>query len=150
MASLTPARPVRRSRTFLCPGYNNYGAGVGTTTTSILTANGDEDILAGSFSDSPTAVGFDVYLNGLGPASVEFFNGSTSLGTVSFPTGDDIEFAGIVSDTPITSFHFVSTLGGRLNTGIDNVWTSASVPDGGSTAILLGLGMVGLSLRRRR
>lgn len=130
-------------------GYNNFGAGVGTTTSSVLTANGDEHFLAGVVSGNWTALGFDVYLNGLGPASVEFFNGATSLGLVSFASGDGIAFAGITSDLPVTSFEFVSTLGGRVNTGIDNVLTG-SVPDGGSSAILLGLATLALGLCRRK
>ena len=48
------------------PGYSNFGAGVAQpTSTSILTANGDEDFTI-DFSTPPLAVGFDVYFNGLG------------------------------------------------------------------------------------
>ena len=50
------------------PGYNNFGAGLNPTTTSILTANGDENFLI-QFLTPYSAVGFDVYYNGLGPAS---------------------------------------------------------------------------------
>lgn len=135
------------------PGYNNFGAGVGTTTTSILVSNGNEDFI-GTILGSPfSALGMDVYLNGLGPASVQFFSGVNSIGIVSFPTGSGLAFAGITSDTPITSFHFTSTLGAQLNTGIDNVRAASattSVPDGGSAGMLLGLGMVGVTLFRMK
>jgi hypothetical protein len=52
------------------PGYTNFGAGVGTTTTSILTANGDEDFTA-DFSTPYFAIGFDTYFNGLGPTKMK-------------------------------------------------------------------------------
>ena len=66
------------------PGYVNFGAGVNPTTTSILTSSGDEDFI-GFFSAPALAVGFDVYLNGLGPASATFFNGDTILGECVVP-----------------------------------------------------------------
>jgi hypothetical protein len=139
------------------PGYSNFGPAVPQpTTTSILTANGDEDFIGGSFATAAYALGFDVYLNGLGAASVEFFSGVTSLGTINFaPAANGVEFAGITSTTAITSFHFVSTLGGQINTGIDNVRVAASatsVPDTGSLlmyAAIPGLILVQRLTRRR-
>jgi hypothetical protein len=61
------------------PGYTNFGAGVNPTTTSILTASGNEDFV-GVLTSPASPSGFDVFLNGLGPASATFFNGATLLG----------------------------------------------------------------------
>lgn len=133
------------------PGYNNFGAGVGTTTTSILTVSGDENILA-ELSVFPFAVGFDVYLNGLGPATATFFNGSDVVGSFTFVDGDDQRFVGILSDLPITSFQWTSTLGARLNTGIDNVQFgegTSEVPEP-ATLLLLGAGLAAGARARRK
>jgi hypothetical protein len=134
------------------PGATNYGAGVGTTTTSILTTSGDEDILASI--GATFAVGFDVYLNGLGPASATFFNGADVLGVINFPSdASDQRFAGVLSDVPVTSFRWTSTLGAQLNTGIDNVTfgrlETTAVPEP-ATLLLLGSGLAAAARRRYR
>jgi hypothetical protein len=134
------------------PGYTNFGAGVNPTTTSILTSSGDEDFI-GVFSAPALAVGFDVYLNGLGPASATFFSGDTVLGSVLFPGGDNQQFAGILSDIPVTSFRWTSTNGAQLNTGIDDVVLGGpavqAVPEP-ATMLLVGSGLVAVARRRRR
>ena len=132
------------------PGYTNFGAGVNPTTTSILTASGNEDF-TGVFSSPAFAVGFDVFLNGLGPATATFFNDATLLGTVAFPTGDDQRFAGILSDVAVTSFRWTATRGGELNTGIDNValGDAAQVPEP-ATVLLLGFGLLAAARRWRQ
>jgi hypothetical protein len=134
------------------PGYNNFGAGVGTTTTSILTSSGDEDIVASI--GATFAVGFDVYLNGLGPASASFFNGADLLGVIDFPSdASDQRFAGILSDVQVTSFRWTSTLGAQLNTGIDNVIfgrpETTEVPEP-ATLMLVGSGLAAVARRRYR
>lgn len=134
------------------PGYTNFGADVGTTTTSILTSSGDEDILASI--GATFAVGFDVYLNGFGPASASFFNGADLLGVINFPSdASDQRFAGILSDVPVTSFRWTSTLGGQLNTGIDNVTfgrpETTEVPEP-ATVVLLASGLAAAARRRHR
>ena len=130
------------------PGYNNFGAGVGTTSTSVLTANGDEDFTM-DFSMPVFAVGFDVYFNGLGAVTTRV----TTLEPLLYTLNDlrnlnTLEYYGFVSTHPITSIRFTSTNGGSLNTGVDNI-ALAPVPEPG-TLLLLGSGLVGLASRRRR
>lgn len=132
------------------PGYNNFGAGVGTTTSSILTANGDEDFTL-TFSTLYTAIGFDVYFNGLGPVTVTL----NTLGGSSIFTDvrnlNSIGYYGFVSSAPIQSLRFASTLGGRLNTGIDNISVgAASVVPEPTTLALFGVGLLGFAAVRRR
>jgi hypothetical protein len=130
------------------PGYNNFGAGVGTTTTSVLTATGNEDFIGAFFTTPYNAVGFDTYFNGLGPLTASFYNGLTLLGQITFPgTLDGIGYLGVVSDMPITSFRWEATLGGQLNTGIDNI-SVAQLPEP-ATLMLIGSGLLAFRARRR-
>lgn len=129
------------------PGYNNFGAGVGITTTSILTATGAEYTIA-DFSKPPTAVGFDTYFNGLAPTTVEFFGTQGLLGTFVFDASlDNKGYLGVVSSDPITSFHWTNLMGGQLNTGIDNISVN-TVPEP-SLMVLLGISMMSLVGLRR-
>lgn len=134
------------------PGYMNYGAGLNPTTSSILTANGDENFLI-QFLSPYYAVGFDVYYNGLGPATASFYNGATLLGSISYNGAAFLGFNGYVaaSSAPVTSVQFVSTLGGRLNTGLDNIAmvAVAPVPEPASLT-LFATGVAGIALLRRR
>jgi hypothetical protein len=140
------------------PGYPNYGI-PGLTTTSILTANGNE-----YFTITPSftvrSLGFDIYtINEPGnPNSV--FGASNVLVTVTDSGGPTLlslpppignfGFLGIVSDDPILSVTWQADLGGVRNTGIDNIRVSeAAVPEP-ATLLLLGSGLTGLALRRRR
>ncbi len=136
-------------------GYSNFGAGVGTTTSGVLTTNGDENFLA-SFATGVGAVSFDTLRNGLGPTTVSVYSGAILLGTYT-PAGnpDDIGFLGFISTNQlITAFEWNSTLGGQINTGIDNLRTApiaAPVPEPETYAMLLaGLGLLGAFSRRRR
>jgi hypothetical protein len=130
------------------PGYTNYGAGVPQpTTTSILTANGDEDFLV-TLAAPTLAVGFDRYLNGLGPATVRYYSYGTLVVTVLYASNtDDQGYLGLVSSDPITSFRWTTTLGGRLNTGIDNIRVGPPVPEP-APVLLVGCGLVLLGVRR--
>lgn len=137
------------------PGYTNFGPGNNPTTTSILTANGDESfefLLASSAS----AVFMDVYLNDLGPATLTYFNGATQIGQFVFGADANAgnNFLAQVgfdfgSGNQITRITFLSTLGGQLNTGIDNV-TVSFVPEPSAWALLIaGFGVVGGVTRAR-
>ena len=130
-------------------GYNNFGAGVGTTTSTILTANGDESFEV-VFGSAVTAFGFDAYFNGLGPVQVQLFNGASlvySFGVDGYDHQGHLGFSGM---GPVTSFTFVSTSGGQLNTGIDDLYTTA-VPEPSTYALMaLGLAAIGAVARRRR
>jgi hypothetical protein len=132
-------------------GATNFGAGVGTTASAILVANGDEDFTA-TFGTPVFALGFDTYLNGLGPATVSVFNGTTLLNSFTYASGVDTkEYLGIVSSTAITSIRWTSTLGGRLNTGIDNISVNTtSVPEPSSALLLLTSGIAVLFTRLRK
>ena len=144
------------------PGATNFGSGVPQpTTTSLLTASGDEDFTA-AFATPVGAVGFDTYFNGLGPVSVKVFGAHGLLTTFSVTPGkplpNGVGYLGFVTtDEPITSFEWTSTDGDTLNTGIDNIATApvVSVPEPSAYAAMLsGLCMVmGLTFRvssRRR
>jgi hypothetical protein len=130
------------------PGYNNYGAGLNPTTSSILAANGDEHFRI-DFAAPVFAVGVDVYLNGLGPATIAFFNGGDLLGSFSWIEGPAaLRFVGIGQVGAITSMSFISTNGGVLNTGLDNL-SVVAVPEPGTYA-LMAAGLFALSLAARR
>lgn len=141
------------------PGYTNYGAGNNPTTTSILTANGDESfefLLAAPAS----AVFMDVYLNDLGPATLTYFNGASQIGQLLFasdanPGNNFLSQVGFNFGTAnqITRITWLSTLGGQLNTGIDNVTVTFAgvVPEPSAWALLIaGFGVVGGAMRARR
>lgn len=141
------------------PGYNNYGPGNNPTTTAILTANGDESfdfLLAAPAS----AVFMDVYLNDLGPATLTYFNGASQIGQLLFasdanPGNNFLSQVGFNFGTAnqITRITWLSTLGGQLNTGIDNVTVTFAgvVPEPSAWALLIaGFGVVGAAMRTRR
>ena len=150
--SYTPTDGTPFPNVFIAdPGYSNFGAGVGITTTSILTANGDENFRA-DFATAVRAVAFDAYWNGLGAAVITAYNNNTVLGAYS-PAGnpDNKGFLGSITDgAAITGFRWDTTSGGQLNTGIDNLRT-APIPEPGTYAMLLaGLGLLGFVGRRRK
>jgi len=137
-------------------GYTNFGAGNNPTTSKVLTANGDEafeGVMAGAYK----AMGMNVLLNDLGPATLRFYSGADLVATIVWlsdsSSANNYAFGGIISDQLITRFTFVSTLGGRLNTGIDNIVAGApgGVPEPSTWALMIaGFGLAGAGLRRRR
>ena len=101
------------------PGYTNYGVPI--TTSSIITANGDEDFTV-EFGTPTEAVGFDTYLNAYGPATVSVFGANNLLDT--FVLNQDpttVGFLGILASEEISSIRWTTVNGGKINTGIDNI-----------------------------
>jgi hypothetical protein len=130
-------------------GYTNFG--VKPTTSSVLTANGNEDFsVVIQLSFPATAVAFDTYLNQYGPATitVKTAGGQTGQFVLSHdPT--QIGFFGVTSSDPITSIRWTTVKGGIVNTGIDNVQVGYVVPAPGALLLgAFGTGLVGY-LRRR-
>ncbi len=159
IGTFTPLAGVPFANVFVSsPGYSNYGSGNNPTTTSILTGNGDESFDV-ALSAASSAVSMDLYLNDLGPAVLSFFNGATLLQSFTFAadanSANNFLNQGYTTSGPaITRFTFVSTLGGQLNTGIDNIkieTISGAVPEPATWAMMIGgFGLVGGALRRQR
>ena len=101
------------------PGYTNYGVPI--TTSSIITANGDEDFTV-EFGTPTEAVGFDTYLNTYAPATVSVFGANNLLDT--FVLNQDpttVGFLGILASEEISSIRWTTVNGGKIDTGIDNI-----------------------------
>ena len=130
------------------PGGSEFGAGVPQPlTTTVLTGNGEEHFSV-TFNVARHAVGFDAYLNGLGPATVDVYGDVTLLGSFAFPdTQNDKAFLGFTSPAEITSFVWTATQGGLVNTAIDNL--VADIPEPGDMA-MFGMALARLLARRRR
>ncbi|MEM1168600.1 MAG: hypothetical protein AAGJ08_05840 [Cyanobacteria bacterium P01_H01_bin.35] len=132
------------------PGYTNFGVPV--TTSSILSANGDEDFTV-EFGTPREAVGFNTYLNAFGPATVDVF-GITGL-LETFVLNHDpttVGFLGILASEEISSIRWTTVRGGVINTGIDNIVQgtkieSASTPEPRSPLGLIALGLLGFGSR---
>ncbi|MCU0917412.1 MAG: hypothetical protein MUC88_23030 [Planctomycetes bacterium] len=132
------------------PGYLNFGVPI--TTSSVLTANGNEDFLVGLGTHANAAVGFDAYYNNLGNITIQYYgSGSNHLQTVTIIPGSTggMLFLGLVLDEPIHSFRWTAIGGERINTGIDNLYVGTIPAPGAILLGTLGAGLVGW-LRRRR
>lgn len=128
------------------PGATEYGPGLNPTTTSILTASGNENIFI-EFLTASYAVGLDTYYNGLGTATATFYNGSTILGSIAYNGAAAKGFNGYVAGpgAPITAMRWLATGGGTYDTGIDNLTVSTTAvvatPEPASV-IMVGSGIV--------
>ena len=141
------------------PGFTNFGADVGTTTQFILTANGDENIIA-SLAAPSHAVGFDAFFNGLGPVTVTAFGIGGSTLAQLFIGGNGLDpatgladrgYLGFTSDALIYGFQWTTTNGGTLNTGFTAISTVPEVPLPAALPLFAtGLGALGLFGWRRR
>jgi len=131
------------------PGYTNFG--VPLTTSSVLTSTGPEDFVVDLSAFSYTAIGFDAYLNGLGAVTVQVYgSGPSPMLTHIDLRGAGMWFTGYTMDEPITSIHWVSIGGEKINTGIDNLRAGYVVPTPGAVLLgAIGTCLVGW-LRRRR
>lgn len=138
------------------PGYTNFGPGLNPTTSSILTANGDEGFeLVFAFAASNFQT--QIYLNDLGPATLELYSGASLLFSITIQADADdtnnLFGLGVTHFLPMTRMTFVSTLGGRLNTGLDNISLTpfAAVPEPASWALMIGgFALAGAAMRRKR
>ena len=131
-------------------GYTNFGVPV--TMSSVLTSDGNEDFTMDLSANPTTAVGFDVYLNGLGAVTTQWYgNGSNLLVTVVDARDSGVvRFLGLTADEPIYSIRWTAFGGETINTGLDNVYVGTIIPAPGAILLCaLGSGMVGW-LRRRR
>lgn len=129
------------------PGYTNFGVPV--TTSSVLTSNGDEDFTIGmTFVGPITAVGFDTYLNGYGPATIGVLNSDGWTTTTLSHDPATVGFFGVTSDSPISTIQWTTVGGGVVNTGIDNVQVGVVPVPGAVLLGLLGLSAAGMKLRK--
>lgn len=131
--------------------YNNFGAPLASQ--SVLTANANEDFLIDLSVVANTAVGFDVYLNNLGPVVTNYYGAAGNLlGSYTDNRGAGaVRFLGISTDEAIYTVRWTATGGQTVNTGLDNVRLGTNVvPVPG--AVLLGAFGTGLFgwFRRRR
>lgn len=100
------------------------------------------------FGTPTTALGFNTYLNGYGPATIQIFGSEGLLD--SFVLQHDptqVGFLGVLAEENIISIRWTSTHGRSINTGIDNIVQGTgiqeSVPEPSSVITLLALGALG-------
>jgi hypothetical protein len=129
--------PVAGGNVFVSsPNYTNFGPGLNPTTSSILTASGPENF-DWTLSFAAATVSLQIYLNDLGPALLSLYDGSDTLLASFSYAGDSDSTNNLISLSydagadVITRATFVSTRGGELNTGLDNI----TIAQRGSTEV---------------
>jgi len=103
------------------PTYTNFGV-PGQVGTKLITANGDEDFEL--FFATPTDnIGFDTYLNQFGPATIRLYSaGHVLIDTyIHNHNSTQVGFFGVISEVPLTSLRWTTTIGRSVNTGYDNI-----------------------------
>lgn len=90
VGTFTPFAGVPFSNVWVAsPGYTNFGPGNNPTTSSILTANGDEGWWL-DLAFPAREVSLDIYLNDLGPAEISFYGSSMNwMLSVTYPADAD-------------------------------------------------------------
>jgi hypothetical protein len=131
--------------------YNNFGAPLASL--SVLTGNGPEDFMIDLSAVANMAVGFDVYLNDLGPVVTSYYGAADNLllTHVDSRGAGAVRFLGVSADEPIYKIRWTSTGGQTINTGLDNLRLgTAMIPAPGAILLTaLGASLVGW-LRGRR
>ncbi|MBD3420015.1 MAG: PEP-CTERM sorting domain-containing protein [Chitinivibrionales bacterium] len=132
------------------PGYTNFGI-PGPTTSSILTATGNEDFLVIDVAPDQTAIGFNTYLNDFGDVTVTVteIDGQVTVFDY-YHDPEDVGFLGVIADDAIASLQWTAQGGEKINTGIDNVYAGTTPVPEPATISLLGFSLCALALYRRR
>lgn len=129
--------------------YNNFGTALQSQ--SVLTANGNEVFTIDLSANPVRVVGFDVYLNGVGPVVTEWYGSSNNLLAGVYDGRDPatVQFLGVAADEPIYRITWTAVGGDQINTGLDNIYTGTIPAPGAILLGTLGAGLVDW-LRRRR
>jgi len=119
----------------------------------VLTANGLENIRI-DFGTQTTAVGFDTYLNGEGPAEISLYDFSGLFGPPyeHNHAAGQVGFFGVITDWPIHAIRW-ETPNGDLpskNTGIDNIFQNIPEPSALFLTVSCLLGSLAWGWRKRK
>ncbi len=115
---------------------------------NIVVADGNENYQL-SFQSGVTAVGFNTIMNSLGPATVQVFGNSGSLGSFLHNHASTQQgFFGVTASEDITSVIWTSNGGGSVDEGIDNVFLGTSTIPEPTTPVMALLAITLLYVRK--